>query len=202
MNTIKHLEWRYATKEFDATRKVNKADLEQLKRAVQLSVSSFGLQSYKILIIEDKEIREQLKPASWNQNQITDASHLFVFCNYNSVHPTDVDAYIRTVSEVRNTPIGSLESYRNSIKISIGNKTAQELKNWLERQPYLALSNLLSACAELNIDACPMEGFISEEYNKLLKLDRTGTQCISNCSNWLSKCERQNAILTQGSKIK
>lgn len=174
MKTIENLEWRYATKQFDPTKKVKDYELEYLKRAVQLSVSSFGLQLYKILIIQDKELREKLKPVSWNQSQITDASHLFVFCNYTMVHPSDVDEYIQDMSTVRNVPIEKLEGYRNSMKDAIANKSEIELKNWLEKQPYLALSNLLMACAELKIDACPMEGFIPEQYNEILHLNNQG----------------------------
>lgn len=171
MKTIENLEWRYATKQFDSTKKIKASDLNLLQRAVQLSVSSFGLQLYKVLIIEDQELKEKLKPASWNQSQIADASHLFVFCNYTSVHPTDVDEYIQDIAAVRNVPIEKLEAYRNSMKDAIANKSEIELKNWLERQPYLALSNLLLACAELKIDSCPMEGFIPEQYNEILNLE-------------------------------
>jgi len=174
MKTIENLEWRYATKVFDNTKKVSHEDIQQLKKAVQLSVSSFGLQLYKVLIIEDQLLKEKLKPASWNQNQITDASHLFVFCNYSNVTPTDVDAFIQNISTTRNLPMDRLEGYRKSIKDSIANKSETELKSWLEKQAYLALGNLLMACAELKIDACPMEGFIPDMYNEILNLKEEG----------------------------
>ena len=86
MELLKNLRWRYATKKFEPSKKVSTNNLERLKEAVQLSVSSYGLQLYKVLIIENSDIREQLKPVSWNQGQITDASHLFVFCNYTFVN--------------------------------------------------------------------------------------------------------------------
>lgn len=170
MKTIENLEWRYATKQFDSSKKVQENEIELLKRAIQLSVSSYGLQLYKVLVIEDKELRERLKKASWNQSQITDASHLFVFCNYSEVHSSDIDDYIQNASETRNIPIDLLESYRDSMAKAIANKSEVAVQNWLERQPYLAVSNLLMACAELKIDACPMEGFIAEEYNEILNL--------------------------------
>ncbi len=81
MEFIKNLAWRYATKKFATQRKVSSEDLEKIKEAIQLSASSYGLQLYKILIIEDQETREKLKPASWGQSQISNASHLLVFCN-------------------------------------------------------------------------------------------------------------------------
>jgi len=171
MELIKNLEWRYATKKFDPSQKIKKSDLTLLKKSVQLSVSSYGLQLYKVLIIEDAATKERLKAASWNQSQITDASLLFVFCNYSSVLPRDIDEYIRQLSVSRQIPIENLEKYRNFMMEKINEKTAVDLKSWLEKQPYLALSNLLVACAELKIDACPMEGFDSAAYNKILNLE-------------------------------
>ncbi len=207
MNTIKNLEWRYATKKFDATKKVNAIDLEKLKKAVQLSVSSFGLQLYKVLIIEDLEIRERLKTASWNQDQITEASHLFVFCNYSSVLPSDVDAYIQRTAEIRNISTDALEGYRNSMSASMANMPQQELSSWLEKQTYLALNNLLIACAELKIDACPMEGFIPEKYNELLQLDAQrlnaciiapiGYRSVDDKMQFLPKVRKSNKELFQ-----
>ncbi len=171
MELIKNLEWRYATKRFEPNKKVKPSDIEILKRAVQLSVSSYGLQLYKVLIIEDQALREQLKQVSWNQNQITDSSHLFVFCNYTKVKPADIDAYIRLTSQMRNMDLEKLEGYGSFMKMKLAEKSAIEKTNWLERQPYLALGNLLMASAALKIDVCPMEGFEPKEYNKILDLD-------------------------------
>ena len=94
MDFIKNLEWRYATKKFDTQKKVSTEDLEKIKEAIQLSASSYGLQLYKVLIIEDQATREKLKPASWGQPQITDASHLLVFCNYAKVSDDQIDEFI------------------------------------------------------------------------------------------------------------
>ena len=74
---IENQKWRYATKKFDASKKVSAADLETLKEAIQLSTSSYGLQLYKVFIIENPEVRAKLQPVSWGQSQIVDASHLF-----------------------------------------------------------------------------------------------------------------------------
>jgi nitroreductase len=174
MELLKNLEWRYATKNFDPERKVNTADLEKLKRAIQLSVSSYGLQFYKVLIIEDQEIRKELKPVSWNQNQITDASHLFVFCNYNEIKTEDINAFIRLTAKTRNINFDNLQGYGDFISAKLNEKTKAQQTNWLERQPYLALSTLLMACAELKIDACPMEGFETDKYNEILGLKEKG----------------------------
>lgn len=174
MDIINSLKWRYATKKFDPNKKISNKDLETLKQAVQLSVSSYGLQLYKVLIIEDKELRKKLQAVSWNQKQITDASHLFVFCNYNKVESDHIDSFIRLTAETRNLEFEKLKGYGDFIKTKLAEKNKIEQANWLERQPYLALSNLLMASASIQIDSCPMEGFEAEEYNRILGLDEKG----------------------------
>ncbi|MEQ8808574.1 MAG: NAD(P)H-dependent oxidoreductase [Imperialibacter sp.] len=174
MNLIDKLNWRYATKIFDPEKKVSAHDLAFLKEAIRLSVSSYGLQLYKVLIIENDDIREELRKASWNQSQITDASHLFVFCNYTRNYDQHVDSYIRRIIELQGKSDDGLKQYGEFIKKTIADMPTEERKSWSEKQTYLALNNLLMACAELKIDACPMEGFDKQAYNRLLGLDDLG----------------------------
>ncbi|WOK07341.1 NAD(P)H-dependent oxidoreductase [Imperialibacter roseus] len=174
MNLIDKLNWRYATKIFDPHKKVSGHDLAFLKEAIRLSVSSYGLQLYKVLIIENDDIREELRKASWNQSQITDASHLFVFCNYIRNYDQHVDSYIRRIIELQGKSDDGLKQYGEFIKKTIADMPTEERKSWSEKQTYLALNNLLMACAELKIDACPMEGFDKQAYNRLLGLDELG----------------------------
>jgi len=174
MELLKNLYWRYATKKFDPTREVNEADLDKLKKAVQLSVSSYGLQLYKVLIIKDPAIRKKLRPVSWDQSQITDASHLFVFCNYTQAKASDIDAFIKLTADTRGWDLDRLNGYGDFIKSKLSEKSSEETSAWLKSQVYLALANLLNACAELKIDACPMEGFEPEKYNEILNLEERG----------------------------
>lgn len=174
MNLIDKLNWRYATKIFDPKKKVSAHELAFLKEAIRLSVSSYGLQLYKVLIIENDDIRKELRKSSWNQSQITDASHLFVFCNYTRNYDQHVDSYIRRIIELQGKSDEGLKQYGEFIKNSIRNMPDEERKSWSEKQTYLALNNLLMACAELKIDACPMEGFDKQAYNRLLGLDELG----------------------------
>ncbi len=172
MNLLDKLNWRYATKIFDSSRKVSEKDIDFLKEAIRLSVSSYGLQMYKVLIIENPEIREELRKASWDQAQITDASHLFIFCNYTANHDQHVDDYIQLITDTHGTvDTKALKKYGEFIKSDIANKTSVERKNWAEKQTYLALNNLIVACADRQIDACPMEGFDKQAYNRILGLD-------------------------------
>lgn len=174
MELLEHLKWRYATKTFDSTRKVTEEDMHKLKEAIQLSVSSYGLQLYKVLVISSQGLKEELKVASWNQDQITDASHLFVFCNYTERKEEYVDAYIQSISQIQATPMDKLEGYGNLIKRSLIEMDETTWMSWSEKQTYLAMSTLLMACAELRIDACPMEGYEVEKYNRILGLDEQG----------------------------
>jgi nitroreductase len=174
MRLIENLKWRYATKKFDPSKNISDKDLERLKEAIQLSVSSYGLQLYKVIVIKNKRLRKQLKEASWGQSQITDASHLFVFCNYTERSENHIDDYIQANSKIQGTPVDELSGYGEFIKGSLAQKTDLEWISWSEKQTYLALSNLLIACAELKIDACPMEGFESEKYNEILGLNEKG----------------------------
>lgn len=174
MNLIENLNWRYATKSFDPDKKVNLKDLENLMEAIRLSVSSYGLQLYKVLVIENPEIRRELRKASWNQAQITDASHLFVFCNYTRDYDRQVDDFIGKILDNQQGDKEGLVQYGQSIKKNIRNMSDTERSAWAEKQTYLALNNLLIACAELRIDACPMEGFDNDAYDAILGLDELG----------------------------
>jgi nitroreductase len=175
---IENQNWRYATKKFDATKKVSTEDLETLKEAIRLSSSSYGLQLYKILIVENPEIRAQLLPNSWGQSQIVDASHVFVFANQTNIGSAEIDAYLQNTAQTRNLPIESLSGYGDFMKGAI-NPLSEEAKGvWTAKQTYLALANLLNAAAELKIDVTPMEGFNAEKYNEILGLKKLNLNAV------------------------
>ncbi len=168
---IDDLNWRYATKKFDPNKKISTQDLDTLLTAAQLSASSYGLQPYQILVVEDAAVREKLKPASWNQSQITDASHLIVIANKTDFGDELVDDYLENVSTTRGIPEDSLNGYGDFMKSKLLPLPQNIKANWTARQAYIILGNLLSAAANLRIDTCPMEGFEAQSYNELLKLD-------------------------------
>lgn len=173
-NFIQQQNWRYATKKFDATKKIAIEDLNTLKEAIRLTSSSYGLQPYKVLIIENADLREKLKPVSWGQSQITDASHLIVFANEINLGDTEIDAFIKSISKTRDIPVENLSGYASFMKSKITPLTP-DLKNiWTSKQTYLALGNLLNAAAELKIDVTPMEGFDATAYNEILGLTEKG----------------------------
>lgn len=170
MKLINDLKWRYATKQFDNTQKIPEEELKQLMEVVRLAPSSYGLQLYKVLIVEDPEIREKLKAASWNQNQITDSTTLVVFCNFKEINDNHIDDYIKLKSETEQKDINKLKGYGDFMKSKVKEMTKSEKDSWTKRQTYIALGFLLTACAELKIDACPMEGFEVDKYNEILGL--------------------------------
>lgn len=119
MKLIENLKWRYATKKYDTTKKVSEDDLQQIKEAIRLSPSSYGLQAFKILDIKDKDIREKLKLASYWQPQITEASHLLVFCGYADVNDGHIDEYLNIKADTQGFDVKLLKEFRNFMKVFI-----------------------------------------------------------------------------------
>lgn len=173
-NYIENLNWRYATKKFDASKKVSEENLNSLIEAVILSASSYGLQPYKIIVVTNPEIREKLKPAAWGQAQITDASHLIILANQTTFGEELVDNYITNVSTTRNIPTEGLKGYADFMKNSLTGLPDEKKAIWSAKQAYIVLGNLLSAAADLKIDACPMEGFDAAQFDEILGLKEKG----------------------------
>lgn len=171
-NFLDNQNWRYATKKFDATKKISNEDLDTLKEAIRLSASSYGLQPYKVFIVENPELRAKLQPAAWGQTQIVDASHLFIFANDTNIGDEAIDDFLNNISETRETPLESLTGYGDFMKSKISTLEPGKKTTWTSKQTYLALGNLLNAAAELKIDATPMEGFVPEQVNEILGLDK------------------------------
>jgi len=139
-----------------------------------LSSSSYGLQLYKVLIIENPAIRAELQPASWGQSQVVDASHLFVFANNTDVQESHIDHYLETIAQTRGISMEAVKGYGDFMKNSLVGLPQEKKAIWTSKQTYLALGNLLNAAAELKIDVTPMEGFLPEKYNEILGLNALG----------------------------
>ncbi len=180
MNIIKHLNWRYATKAFDPDKKLSKKDFEELLEATRLAPSSHGLQLWKALVIKNPEIRKQLREASRNQSQITDASELIIFITPKNLTEKDVNEYIKLVSDTRSVSLDSLEGYKKSLLGAI-NKPENEFRDWAGKQAYIALGFLLVAAALKKIDSCPMEGFDHKKFDEILGLDKKGYESRVAC---------------------
>ena len=171
-NFLNNQNWRYATKKFDATKKISVEDLNTLKEAIRLSSSSYGLQPYKVIIVENPELRAQIQPAAWGQTQIVDASHLFIFANDTNIGDEAIDEFLNSISIIREMPLEALSGYGDFMKSKISTLEPATKNTWTSKQTYLALANLLNAAAELKIDVTPMEGFVPEQVNEILGLDK------------------------------
>jgi len=180
---ITALEWRYATKVFDAVAKIPADVWSALERSLILTPTSYGMQPYKFLVVQDPAVRAALLPHSWGQKQVVDASHYVVFLARTDMKPADVDKLIKRTSEVRGIPVEKLVNYRDMVLSDIVNgprgKNAHE---WATRQAYIALGNLMTCAAVLGVDACPMEGIAPSEYDKILKLEGTGYKTVVACA--------------------
>ena len=174
--------WRYATKKYDPSRKINAADVATLKEAIRLSASSFGLQPYTVFWIENPELRTKLVPASWGQQQVVDASHLVVFANEINLGTTQIDAYFENVIQTRNVTMESIQGYANFVKKTIEEIPPATRNSWTAKQTYIALTNLMNAAAELKIDSTPIEGFDPVQYNAILGLNEKNLNAALVCT--------------------
>lgn len=174
MNIIDNLKWRYATKHYDTTRKISNQNIELLKEAVNLTASSYGLQPYKVFIISDPIVRKELSDASWGQRQVTEASHLFLFCNMLNVSNKEIDNFFKLRAQINNLDIDESKDYREIVKAQMASMTPEQMSIWASKQTYIALGTLMAACAEFKIDSSPMEGFNKEKYDTILGLKEMG----------------------------
>jgi nitroreductase len=176
------LEWRYATKQFDPTKKVSETDFNELLALMRLTPSSFGLQPWKFIVVETPQLREKIKTIAWNQSQITQASHLIVLTRPSTLTPQDVDRYITSIAKTRNTPKENLSKYQDIILTFLSKMDDPQKKSWMEKQLYIAFGFLMMACAIKHIDACPIEGFAPPELDSLLDLPKRGLNAIALCA--------------------
>jgi nitroreductase len=172
---LTQLKWRYATKQFDPARKISAQDWAALEQALVLSPSSGGLQPWKFIVVKDAALRAQLRPVSYGQPQITDASHLVVFAAKSDLTEADVDAHIKNVAATRGVPVEALAQFRGVLVGGlVQSQDAAGRQAWARNQAYIALGNFLTSAAVLGIDACPMEGFDRAKYDEILGLKAQG----------------------------
>lgn len=177
------LQWRYAVKSFDSAKKIPDDAWETLEQSLVLAPSSFGLQPWKFLIIDDQDLRAKLREASWNQAQVVQADRYVVFAALRTTTDDDVDRLMQHTSEVRGTPIENLTGYRNVIAdFLLKGWAAKDLFGWNARQTYIALGQFMTAAASMSIDTCPMEGIDMNSYDELLGLKETRYATLCACA--------------------
>ena len=172
------LKWRYATKKFDAAKKIPADVWSALEQAMVLAPSSTGLQPWKFIVVTDPEMRKQLHPAAYGQPQILDCSHLVVVCAKAPPTVADADRHVARTAEVRGVPIDSLDAFRKMV-VGTTDKPEAEGTAWAARQAYIALGFFLASAAMIGVDACPMEGFDPVKFDEILGLKAHGVKSFA-----------------------
>jgi nitroreductase len=175
---LAQLGWRYATKKFDPAKKIAPDLWAKLEQAAIHAPSSFGLQPWKFVVVTDPEVRKKLHPASYDQTQVLDASHLVVFAAKDPPLPADVETHVARIAEVRRAPVEVLDGFKQKMLGALARMDAAQAHRWAAKQTYIALGFFLSAAALMGVDACPMEGFQPEKYDEILGLKARGLASV------------------------
>ncbi len=176
------LNWRYATKKFDPVRKIPADTWSVLEQSLVLTPSSFGLQPWRFLVVDNPEIRSRLVGASWGQTQVVDASHLVVFLVRKDLDAAHVDRYMARTAELREAQVASLDPFKKVINQSLDSaRKTGRLDTWQTHQIYIALGQFMAAAALLGVDTCPMEGLVPATYDEILGLENTGYATVCAC---------------------
>lgn len=170
MSLLDALQWRAAVRKYDQTKKVSNEDLEKLLEAGNLTATSMGLQPFKIVVVNDKALQEQLVPASYNQQHVAEASHILVFAVHTNIDQASIDALIERIMEVRGVSREDLEGYHKSMSGYLSTMDDGAKLTWATKQAYIALGTVMSMAADLKIDSCAMEGFDPLQYQEMLGL--------------------------------
>jgi nitroreductase len=179
---LQALRWRYATKRFDPTRKIPVKTWDVLEESLVLTPSSFGLQPWRFLLINDPSVRSKLMAESWNQPQVRDASHYLVLTARTDLTSSDVETWINRMAEVQDGDPASLAALKGVIE-GFALPMSQEARHeWNVRQVYIALGQLMASAAALGIDTCPMEGISTSGYDHVLGLIGSGYATSVACA--------------------
>lgn len=172
MDVIGKLEWRYAVKKFDPDKVLTVEKREILEQAFNLTATSYGLQPIKLVVIHNKELQKELVKHSYGQQQVAQASHVFIICIEQQIDKTFIHDYFNRVQKIRKTSDEILAPFKGALVDNFSKKEMDEVRVWATNQAYLALGTLLTTCAVESVDSCPMEGFDPVGYTTLLELDK------------------------------
>ena len=178
---VEDLNWRYATKQFDASKKLTNEQLETIKESLRLTPSAYGIQPLKFIFVSSPALREEIKEIAFNQGQVVDASHLLIICSYKTIDEAYLDGHVNLVTETRNTPPERAAGFSEFLKNNILKMPDSDVEPWNVRQAYIALGQLLHTCASLRVDATPMEGFNAKKLDELLGLADQNLKSVLLC---------------------
>lgn len=178
---LKALNWRYAVKKFDATKKISQSDWATLQEIIRLTPSSYGLQPWKFILVENPQVRQKLKPISRDQSQVTDCSHYLVLTHLKKINESHVDQHLQQMATTRGTEIAKLATFKSAVVEGLlKGRRSQILNHWAERQCYIVMGQVMAMAALMGIDTCPMEGLEPAEYDKILGLEATDYATIAS----------------------
>lgn len=179
MALLQDLQWRYATKKYDASKKVAQADVDKILEATRMTPTSSGLQQFKVIVITDQALKDKIVPIAWGQTQIADCSHLLVFAAWDRYTAERIDSMYDFITDERQLPRGQLSSYTERLKASYLTQSADENFVHTARQSYIGLGIAMAQAAELKVDSTPMEGFSNADLDVLLNLKEKGLKSVS-----------------------
>ena len=167
---IESLEWRYAVQVFNPSKKIKDEDLNTILESGRLTPSSYGIEAWKFIVVENPEIREKLREAGYGQSKISDASHLIVLARRTDVKENISQERIDRTAETFKVEASSLNGFKEMIDGAINSRTVEALDAWAARQVYIPLGTMIETASLLGIDSAPMEGFDSQKYDEILGL--------------------------------
>ena len=178
MDLIERLNWRYAAKKMDPTKKVPEEKVNRILEAARLAPTSSGLQPYEIWVVTNSELRERIKPVSWNQGQVTDCSHLLVFAAWDDYTPERINMMFDLINTVRGFKNDGWENYRQQILAGYPPRGPEVNHQHAARQAYMGLMAAMMAAAFEEVDCTPMEGFDPPAVDEILKLSERSLRSV------------------------
>ena len=179
MALIDDLKWRYATKQYDSSKKVSQEDIDKILEAARLAPTSSGLQQYRLIVVTNQEIKEKIVPIAWDQQIIADCSHLLVFAAWDRYSEERIDTMFDYTTDERNLPRGRFGSYTDKLKAMYLPQSAEENFVHTARQSYIGFALAIAQAAELKIDSTPIEGFLPDKLDELLDLRSKGLRSVT-----------------------
>ncbi|MBN3519376.1 NAD(P)H-dependent oxidoreductase [Algoriphagus lutimaris] len=178
MALINDLEWRYATKKYDPTKKVSQENVDKIVEAARLAPTSSGMQQFRVFVISNQEIKDQLVPIANGQQIVADASHVLVFAAWDQYTEERIDSIFKLTTKERGLPSDKFVDYTNRLKAVYLKQSPEENFAHTSKQAYIGFGLSIAQAAELKVDATPMEGFNAAQLDELLQLKSKGLKSV------------------------
>jgi nitroreductase / dihydropteridine reductase len=179
MELLDAFKWRYATKKYDATKKVDQESVDKILEATRIAPTSSGLQPFEVIVISNQELKNKIVPIAFGQEIVADCSHLLVFAAWDNYTAERIDHIYALTTEGREQPADRYQAYTDRLKSMYLPRTAEENFVHTARQAYIAFAFAIAEAASLKVDATPMEGFINDELDELLNLKEKGLKSVT-----------------------